>query len=156
MRQKTSGPYCRSQFSPLFFFLCGTRKRCNQMIATFVLMLKKSYETKNTKDGARVNSFMNGPLCGGHRLRSLGNFLSFQGLQCKNKPSFFLRHWSHFANPFWPYWDFWVLNSKTFWFNFVSFRTIKIIYPPKFYSIAILGLSLSANTILGWVGQKLS
>ena len=35
-----------------------------------------------------VTSFMNGPLCGGHRLRSLGNFLSFQGLQCKNKPFF--------------------------------------------------------------------
>ena len=102
-----------------------------------------------------VTSFMSGPLCGGHRLRSLGNFLSFQGLQCKNVPSFFLRHWSHFANPFWPYWDFWVLNSKTFWFNLVSFRSIKI-YPPKFYSTAILGLSLSVNTILGWVGQKLS
>ena len=36
-----------------------------------------------------VTLFMNGSLCGGHRLRSLGNFLSFQGPQCKNKPSFF-------------------------------------------------------------------
>ena len=100
-----------------------------------------------------VTSFMNGPLCGGHRLRSLGNFLSFQGLQCKNKPFFFCDIDHILQTPFGliEIFEFWIL--KLFDLIWLALGPSKSIHQN---SIAILGLSLSANTILGWVGQKLS